>query len=97
MTIAVIFVPAAHIATYASQCFDYCAARGYEVAGVVHGDWAAAAAMLMSRTAGVLIVARGEHLDPNREPRVEVALPEESGPAGPSTRPASRLRRPRRI
>lgn len=83
MTIAVIFVPAAHVAIYAAQCLDYCAARGYEVAGVVAGDWAAAAAMLIHRTAGIIVVARPDHLDPDREPRVEVV----DVPSGPPVAP----------
>lgn len=90
MPIAVIFVPAAHLAVHAAACLDYCTAKGYEVAGVVHGDWSAAAAMLVNRAAGVLVVARPDHLDPNREPRVEVvdqggtpALPpRNAGPVG---------------
>lgn len=83
MTVAVIFVPAAaHLATYASNCLDYCAARGYEVAGVVTADWAAAAAMVLSNKAAVLVVSSAEHLDPNREPRVEVVA-EHTAPATP--------------
>lgn len=78
MTIAVIFVPAVHqFATYASQCLEYCAARGWVVLGVDH-DWEAAAKVLKSGLAGVLVVARPDHLDPDREPRVEVV---DQGPA----------------
>lgn len=73
MTIAVIFVPAGHIATYANQCLDYCQARGYEVAGLVTADWAAAAAMLYNRTAGVLVVSSAEHIPHDAEPRIEIA------------------------
>lgn len=100
MAIAVIFVPAAvHVATYATQCLDYCAARGYEVAGVVTCDWAAAAAMLIARRAGILVVARPDHLDPNREPRTEVV---DCGPA-PAAPPRNagpvpqRQRRPNQV
>lgn len=75
MTTAVIFVPSvADYADYAAQCFAYCATRGYEVLGVpAPGDWDAAAQALKTGAATVLVVARSEHLDPNREPRVEVA------------------------
>lgn len=72
MTIAVIFVPAAaHLATYATQCLDYCAARGWEVLGVDR-DWDSAAKAVRVGLAGVLLVARPDHLDPAREPRIEV-------------------------
>jgi hypothetical protein len=100
VTIAVIFIPAVHqFATYADQCLAYCAHRGYEVAGVVTGDWAAAAAMLIGRTAGVLVVARPDHLDPDREPRIEVVdqgtshatPPRNAGPV------ARRHRRPNQV
>jgi len=100
MTLAVIFIPAAaHLATYASQCLEYCAERGYQVAGVVTSDWAAAAGIVMSHGAGVLVVARPDHLDPDREPRTEVvdhsttpvAPPRNAGPV------PHRQRRPNQI
>lgn len=96
MPIAIIFVPAAHLATYASQCLDYCAARGYQVAGVVHGDWAAAAGMLINRAAGIIVVARPDHLDPDREPRIEVAGPDGAAPAAPPRNDGPVSRRKRR-
>lgn len=75
MTIAVIFVPAvATYATHAAHCFMHCAAQGYHVLGVpIPGDWASAAKALMTGTATVLVVARPDHLDPRREPRIEIA------------------------
>lgn len=100
VTTAIIFIPAAHIAAYAGQCLDYCAARGYQVAGIVHGDWAAAAGMLMGRAAGVMVVARPDHLDPDREPRVEVVDKDGTPPAGPprNAGPAARRKhRPNQI
>jgi hypothetical protein len=78
VTIAVVFVPTGHVATYASQCLTYCEAKGYDVAGIVTSDWAAAVATVLNRAAGVIVVARADHLDPHREPRVEVAaLPDQ--------------------
>lgn len=100
MPIAVIFVPAAHLATYAHQCLEYCSARGYEVAGVVQGDWAAATTMLVNRVAGILVVARPDHLDPDREPRVEVVDQAGAVPAAPprNAGPVSRRhRRPNQV
>lgn len=73
MTIAaVIFVPAGHIATYASQCLDYCAIRGYDVAGLVTGNLATAAALLADHTAAVIVVARLGHITHIEGPRVEI-------------------------
>jgi hypothetical protein len=93
VTIAVVFVPAAHIAPYAKQCLDYCAARGYDIAGVVRDDWTAAVAMMANHSASVIVVARREHLDPHREPRLEIlaeALEE-------TRMPNARFRRPQLI
>jgi len=99
VTTAVVFVPAGQVVAYLDLCLTYCAARGYAVTGVVTSDLATAAAMLFDRLAGVLVVARLDHLvgDPcrspdSREPRVEVA--------GEITisRPRNELRpRPRRV
>lgn len=72
MVCAVVFVPAADIVPYANQCLEYCISRGYEIAGVIRDDYSAAAEMLLSGAATVLVVARREHLDPGREPRLEV-------------------------
>lgn len=90
MTTAVIFVPTDHIEWYASQCYAYCLTMGYEVAGIVRGNWGAAVAMLVKQTANVLVVARPEHLDDIAavadEPRIEFAVP----PDAPHARPGER-------
>lgn len=83
MTIAVVFVPTAHVIPFAKQCLDYCAGRGYEIAGVVRDDWPAAFAMMATGLVDVIVVARREHLDPNRTPRVEI-LAEVDGESRPS-------------
>lgn len=80
MTTAVIFIPAEHLATYSAACFDYCAARSYEVVGLVTTSSEAATRMLVDGIANVMVVARRDHLDPEREPRVEV-LAEQASPA----------------
>lgn len=100
MTNAVIYVPAAlHLATYAAQCLSYCTLKGYEVVGIVATDWAAVLTVVTTSTAQVIVVARPDHLDPDREPRIEVV---EQGPvpaapprnAGPVPR---RQRRPNQV
>jgi len=79
LTIAVVSVPIEQEPIYVTQCLEYCALKGYEVVGVVVGDSAAAIAMLMNHTAGVLVIARPEHLDSEAardvEPRIEFADP----------------------
>lgn len=97
MTVAVIFVPAEHVATYATMCLDYCTARGYEVAGLVTTNWDAAAAMLIARTADILVVARHDHLDPAREPRIEVVAETPPDGARPDHDADDRHRRPRQV
>jgi hypothetical protein len=72
MTNAVIFVQAEKFEANAARCLDYCAARRYEVAGLICGDWDAALQMLRDGLAGVIVVGSAAHLDPEREPRIEV-------------------------
>jgi hypothetical protein len=98
VTTAVVFGPALYLPTYANQCFDYCSVKGYEIAGIVQGDWQAVVAMLTAGAAGVAVAARPEHLDPDREPRVEIAAPPRPTNDGPTSQYRSaRDRRPRRI
>jgi len=74
VTHAVIFIPAAFsVADYAAQCLAYCASRGYEVAGIITTNWAAVVSVLAAEAAQVVVVARPDHLDPNRVPRIEIA------------------------
>ncbi|MDT4991401.1 MAG: hypothetical protein QOH97_1293 [Actinoplanes sp.] len=70
--IAVVFVPIVNVELFVTQCLTYCSAQGYQVAGIIRGDWGNAADMLRRGLASVIVVARAEHLDPNREPRVEI-------------------------
>ncbi|WP_433292454.1 hypothetical protein ACQP2F_28045 [Actinoplanes sp. CA-030573] len=72
MTNAVIFVQPDKFEANAARCLDYCAARRYEVAGLVCGDWEAALQMLRDGLAGVIVVSSAAQLDPDREPRIEV-------------------------
>ncbi len=71
--IAVIAVPTAtHLALFGTQCYQYCAARGYDVAGVITGNLIAAFEMLANHTADVLVVARQSHVGSVVDPRIEV-------------------------
>ncbi|NMO53541.1 hypothetical protein HH310_20435 [Actinoplanes sp. TBRC 11911] len=69
---AVIFVRPENYGVTAARCLDYCAAKRYNVIGLIPGDWPAAMRMLNEGLAGVVVVASAEQLDPDREPRVEV-------------------------
>lgn len=72
MILAVIFVPGGPLdPEFVTQCLAHCSRRGYEVTGLVRGDWPAAFQMLADRVATVVVFARREHLDADREPRVE--------------------------
>ena len=62
-TIAIIYIPAHAYHAYADQCLDYCDARGYQLAGVVCGNWHAAVTMLATSAVDVLILARPEQLE----------------------------------
>lgn len=95
MTTAIIFVPEGQFDPHASRCMRYCQQRGYDVAGVVTGNWEAAADMLRDGRADAVVVSRPDHLDPHRSPRVEIVAegdrPEHDQQAG---RPEHRRPRP---
>lgn len=71
MTIAFIFVPDGHHTTYVTQCFAHLEAHAYEFKGLFT-DFAKAWANACAAGA-VVVVARPDHADPRREPRIEVA------------------------
>lgn len=72
MTIAIAFVPAGLLdLVFVNQCIAHCNHRGYTFAGLVR-DWPTALKMIAAGMASVVVFAREEHLDPAREPRVEV-------------------------
>jgi hypothetical protein len=92
LTKAVIVVQPDKFTASAARCLDYCAAMRYEVAGLINGDWAAARRMVGDGLAEVIVVPSLAGLDPDNEPRVEVA-PKRT----PNTRrPAGRFRAPSR-
>lgn len=92
-------MPADHIELWASQCLTYCTTMGYDIAGVIHGDWPAALAMLTGGLATVVVVARRDHLPPDGGPRIEVAGEQPATPVhvADKARNVARLRRPRRL
>lgn len=102
-TDAVIYVPVALLPTVAydealARCYAYCARCDYIVIGIAR-TWAEVEEAYANRDIGVLVVDRHDHLDPNRQPRIEVATtagppvaePRNTGPA------ARRQRRPHRL
>lgn len=96
MTSAVVYIPAAaHFATYAAQCLAYCATKGYTVTGVITTDWTAVLAVLSAQAAHVVVVARPDHLDPDRIPRIEV-VDHSTAPAAPPRNSGPVPRRQRR-
>lgn len=72
MTLAVVLVPSEPIdPIFISQCIAHCAHRGYTVAGLAR-DWPTAWKMVRDGLASVVTVARQEHINPDRLPRIEV-------------------------
>jgi hypothetical protein len=74
---------------WTAQCARFCADYGCEVIAVTP-RWADAVAMIESRSADLIVVAKEEHLDPNRMPRlvvVEQAAPRQRGRRGNPRRP----------
>ncbi|WP_328465570.1 hypothetical protein OHA21_43930 [Actinoplanes sp. NBC_00393] len=71
---AIIFIPEGKADPHGARCVQYCEDRGLDLAGIVHGDFAAAIKMLADRDAGTLIVADEEHLNCGTAyPRIEIA------------------------
>jgi hypothetical protein len=71
--LAIVFVPhGPDLATHIATCVEYCKAQGYELFGVVQGDWKAVADALLTCSANILVVAREDHLPADRA-RVEIA------------------------
>lgn len=79
LTTAIVFVVSRYLLTDAARCIDYCRSRGYVMAGVVKDDWAAAIALIRAGQASVIVVADTRHLDPDREPRIEVVAEGHTG------------------
>ncbi len=74
---AVIYVPIALLSADAyadalERCRVYCVRCEYTVIGIAR-TWEEVEEAYANRDIGVLVVDRADHLDPNREPRVEVA------------------------
>lgn len=95
MITAVIFVSADAPQSHVDRCLNHCITHGYEVTTVVRGDWNEVIRITQNGEAGVTVIARWDHLDPERLPRVEqattVALPPNTDPP---SRARSRTRRP---
>jgi hypothetical protein len=95
---AVIYVPTALLSTDAytdalARCHAYCTRCGYTVIGIAR-TWEEVEEAYARRDIGVLVVDRHDHLDPNREPRIEVVAATEHVAVDPLAR-RSRRRRPR--
>jgi hypothetical protein len=71
-TRALIYIPPGKMNDLqANQCLDHCLKRGYQVAGVIKGDWDAVLKALDDGLATVVVVARRTHLDPSWESQIE--------------------------
>lgn len=70
---AVIFVPSDAREPHTTSCAHHCQAKGYDIVGVVAGDWGAVLDMFRDGEATVAVVADPAHIDPDWEPRVELA------------------------
>ena len=73
MVNAVIYVRPENYSASAARCLDYCAARRYNVVGLIPGDWDAAMRMLHEGVASVVVVSSSEQVELQGEPGVEVA------------------------
>ncbi len=55
-----------------ARCLDHCTSRGYHVVGIVTKTWDAAATMLRTGTAGIIVVDSHADLPADATPRCEV-------------------------
>lgn len=71
-TPAIIFLPDEEPldGKFSRQCVTHIERRGYRLLTILR-DWATVMQVLRNREAHVVVVAREEHLDPVRQPRVE--------------------------
>jgi hypothetical protein len=95
---AVIYVPIALLSADAytdalTRCRAYCDRCGYTIIGIAR-TWAEVEEAYARREIGVLVVDRPDHLDPDREPRIEVATA--AGPPVNEARGGHVARRQRR-
>ena len=76
-----------------SVCADYCERHRYDIVSVAT-SWHDVVTLLRRDEAQVAVVARRDHLPPERESRLEVVAEAQTAPAAPSDRSQ---RRPRRV
>ena len=76
---AVVFVPTSHLLPDTQHCIAYCLTQGYAVVGVIRDDWHQAMQYLFTGAAAVLVIADLRHLDPSRQPRIEVVAEQPTG------------------
>ena len=90
-TPAIVFLPTGlpAAAQWRDACGEYCARKGYKIAGIVR-DWADLLRLVVAGEADVVVVGRRDHLSRTRTPRLEVVT--EEGAELPSAQ-----RRPRRM
>lgn len=95
---AVIYVPvslmsAGDYADALARCNAYCGRCDYTVIGIAR-TWEEVEEAYARRDIGVLVIDRLDHLDPNRQPRIEVATANAPPPAEPRNRgPVARRQR----
>lgn len=71
---AVIFVPdLVDVERWVLACHEHCDAHGYQVTGLVVGDWGEVVRYTCEGQAQVIVVGDRGYLPPDRIPRVEVA------------------------
>lgn len=68
---AVVFVLTQYLARDADRCIQHCITNGYAMIGLIKDDWKAALALAVEGKASVIVAASPDHVDPEREPRVE--------------------------
>lgn len=89
MTTAVVFVPVEDFTEFAAQCLEYCRTCGYQVRGLVRGDWRAVLALLGAGQADLAVVAQVAHAWMPGAPRIEVATPAGGRDAQTGRRPTN--------
>lgn len=76
---AVIYLPdGPDLQRWQHRCMEHLEAHGYELVSVVIDDtggarWASVSTLLLAGRADVVVIARRDHLPPDRLPRFEVA------------------------
>lgn len=70
--VAIVYVLSEEFDPHATRCIAYIEERGYRLGGIVKDNWRAVLDAIAAGQADIVVVSEESHLDPKRQPRIEV-------------------------